>query len=52
MPAPRPENPSPSKVATAVAEVCVVDRVERIADAVVDVKRGLPGEIKDALAAD
>lgn len=29
----------------AVAEVCVVCRVEKIREAVVDVKHGLPGEI-------
>ena len=29
----------------AVAEVCVVDGVEKIRDAVVDVKRGLPEKI-------
>ena len=49
---PFPGNPSPSRVATAVAEVCVEDRVERIAEAVLGVKRGLPGEIKGALAED
>ena len=35
----------------AVAEVCVVDRVEKIREAVVDVKRGLPGEIMAEMAA-
>ena len=35
----------------AVAEVCVVHRVERIREAVVDVKRGLPGEIMTEVAA-
>ena len=37
-------------VARAVAEVCVVDRVERIAEAVLDVKRGTAGEVMKALA--
>ena len=37
-------------VAKAVAEVCVVDRVERIAEAVLDVKRGTAGEVMKALA--
>ena len=36
--------------AGAVAEVCVIDRVEKIREAVVDVKHGLPGEIMDELA--
>lgn len=35
----------------AVAEVCVEGRVEEIREAVVDVKRGLPGEIMRDLAA-
>ena len=33
----------------AVAEVCVIERVDRIRDAVTDVKRGLPAEILEAL---
>ena len=36
--------------AGAVAEVCVIDRVEKIREAVVDVKHGLPGEIMAELA--
>lgn len=36
-------------LARAVAEVCVVDGVERIAEAVVDVKRGKAGEVMKAL---
>lgn len=36
-------------LAKAVAEVCVVDRVERIAEAVLDVKRGTAGEVMQAL---
>lgn len=39
-----------SGVPRAVAEVCVVDRVERIAEAVLDVKRGTAGEVMKALA--
>ena len=49
---PFPEKPSPSTVAKAVAEVCVVDRVEKMAKAVLEVKRGSPGEVMDALAGD
>ena len=36
--------------AGAIAEVCVVDRVERIREAVIDVKRGLAGDILTELA--
>lgn len=38
-------------IESAVAEVCVEDRVEKIREAVVDVKRGLPGEIMAEMAA-
>lgn len=37
-------------VGKAVAEVCVLDRVERIAEAVLEVKRGTAGEVMEALA--
>lgn len=47
---PFPAKPTPSKVAKAVAEVCVVDRVERIVDAVLDVKMGTAGAVMMALA--
>ena len=43
-----PERPSPSVVAKAVAEVCVVDRVERVSEAVRKVVRG---SAEDVLAA-
>ena len=36
-------------VAKAVAEVCVVDRIERISEAVLDVNRGTAGEVMEAL---
>ena len=36
--------------AGAVAEVCVIDRVEKVREAVVDVMHGLPGEIMAELA--
>ena len=36
-------------VARAVAEVCVVDGFKRIAEAVLDVKRGTAGEVMEAL---
>ncbi|MDD9979804.1 MAG: hypothetical protein OXU81_00325 [Gammaproteobacteria bacterium] len=36
-------------VTRAVAEVCVVDRVERIAEATLDVKRGTADEVIEAL---
>ena len=49
---PFPERPSPSKVAKAVAEVCVVDQVRRVADAVVDLKKGTAGAVMKALAED
>ena len=44
------ERRSKYTVAGAVAEVCVEDRVERIAEAVLEVKRGSAGEVMDALA--
>ena len=47
-----PAKPTPSKVAKAVAEVCVVDRVERIVDAVLDVRKGTAGAVMMALAED
>ena len=37
-------------VGKAVAEVCVLDRVERIEEAVLEVKRGTAGEVMTALA--
>ena len=37
-------------VTKAVAEICVLDRVERIAEAVLEVKRGTAGEVMEALA--
>jgi len=49
---PFPRRPSPSVVAKAVAEVCVVDRVERIAEAVIDVKQGTARAVMKALAED
>ena len=47
---PFPDKPTSSKIAKAVAEVCVVDGVRRIAEAVIDVKHGSAGEVLDALA--
>ena len=44
-----PARPSPSVVAKAVAEVCVVDRVECIADAVLEVVRGSADDVLDAI---
>ena len=44
---PFPTRHSPSVVAKAVAEVCVVDRVERIAEAVLEV---VPGSARDVMA--
>lgn len=49
---PFPEKPTPSKVAKAVAEVCVVDGVEKIKNAVLEVKCGTVGEVMKALAED
>ena len=46
---PFPARPSPSVVAKAVAEVCVVDRVERIADAVLDVVPGSAHDVMEAI---
>ena len=37
-------------VGKAVAEVCVLDRVDRIEEAVLEVKRGTAGEVMEALA--
>ena len=46
---PFPARPSPSAVAKAVAEVCVVDRVERIADAVLEVVQGSAERVLEAI---
>lgn len=43
------ERPSPSVVAKAVAEVCVVDRVERVAEAVHKVVRGSADDVLAAI---
>ena len=47
-----PEKPSRSVVTRAVAEVCVLDGVQRIAEAVVDVKRGDADEVMNQLTED
>ena len=49
---PFPARATPSKVAKAVAEVCVVDGVVRVAEAVLDVKQGTAGAVMKALAED
>ena len=46
---PFPERASPSVVANAVAEVCVVDGVERVAEAVLKVVRGSGDDVLDAI---
>ena len=46
---PFPERPSASAVAKAVAEVCVVDGVERIAEAVVGVESGSAQDVMEAI---
>ena len=46
---PFPERPSASAVAKAVAEVCVVDGVERIAEAVIGVKSGSARDVMEAV---
>ena len=47
---PFPDRPSRSAVAKAIAEVCVLDWVRSIAEAVVEVKQGTAAEVMDALA--
>ena len=47
---PFPEQPSPSAVAKAVAEVCVVDRVEKISEAVLEVVSGSAREVMKAIS--
>lgn len=49
---PFPERPSASVVAKAVAEVCVVDRVERVAKAVLKVVRGSADTVMEAMDGD
>ena len=46
---PFPERPSASAIAKAVAEVCVVDGVERIAEAVLKVESGSSRDVMEAI---
>ena len=47
---PFPERPSPSVVAKAVAEVCVVDGVAKVTEAVLDVKSGSASDVLEAIS--